>query len=275
MSEKKSVWLTYAGEGNKEQDVDFVAQELIQAGVDVKLDRWNLTAGKRLWEQIGSFIQDPKKSDGWILYATQASLGSEACKEEFAYALDRALNTRGEEFPVISLFPAPADKNLIQAGMKARLYVSTTDPDWKERIVSAVEGGTPSIRKTQVEPYALKIHQRNLKRGYKKITIEVRPRAGTWSPFFAAIPIDEKNQNSPSLAYGPSNRIVFGGILLNSGSVISADGNFWVLFANNEATPTQSYFILCNELPSFLIFGVNGGPPQYTVTLKNNLLQSI
>ncbi len=95
MFQKKSIWITYAWNDNVDGDVDFTAQELIRKGLDVKLDRWNLTAGKRLWGQIESFIQDPSKSDGWLLYATQASLGSQACKEEFAYALDRALHTRG------------------------------------------------------------------------------------------------------------------------------------------------------------------------------------
>lgn len=273
MSEK-SVWLTYAWADNNDRDVDFVAQELIRAGVNVKLDRWNLTAGKRLWEQIESFIQDPEKSDGWILYATQASLGSEACKEEFAYALDRALNTRGEEFPVIGLFPAPVDTNLIPAGIKTRLYVSTTDPDWKERIVSAIEGRTPNVVKTQVEPYSITIHPLNPKRGDRQFAIEIRPRAGTWSPFLAAIPAEEKDRVSPSLSHGPASRIDIGScILFNAGDRLSPDKKFWVMYARNEATPTQSYYIFCKELPSTLIFGVNGGSPQYKVTYQNNLPQ--
>ena len=272
MSEKKSVWLTYAWEDNKDLEVDYVAQELIRAGVDVKLDRWNLTAGKPLWEQIGSFIQDSEKSDGWILYATQASLGSEKCKEEFTYALDRALNTRGEQFPVIGLFPATVDNNLIPAGIKTRLYVSTTDPDWKERIVSAIEERLPNIIKTQIEPYAITIHQRNLKRGYKKLAIEIRPRAGTWSPFFVAVPAEEKDQISPSLSHGPANRIDRGMcILFGTGDQLSSDGKLWVMYASNEATPTQSYFVFCNELPSVIFFGVNGGPPQYKVTLQKDV----
>ena len=96
MCGRRSVWLTYAWEDNTDGDVDFIAQELIGCGLDVKLDRWNLTAGKRLWEQIESFIQDRSESDAWVLYATQASLGSEACKEEFAYALDRSSLSRAE-----------------------------------------------------------------------------------------------------------------------------------------------------------------------------------
>ncbi len=42
-----------------------------------------------------------------------------------------------------------------------------------------------------------------------------------------------------------------------------ADGAWWVKSAGDEATPTQSYFVLCEELPSTLVFGVWNGSPQY------------
>jgi hypothetical protein len=260
----KSIWITYAWDDNKYGDVDFVAQELIRKGLDVKLDRWNLTAGKRLWEQIESHIQDPSKSDGWLLYATQNSLGSEACKEEFAYALDRALHTRGGEFPVMALFPAPVDRELIPASINIRLSVSITDPDWKERILASVEQRQPDITKPEIEPYDLTIHSLSDER----YAIEVRPRAGTWAPFIAGIPINEKDSVSPRLHHGAFKRPPIGSfttILYASRTGTSADNKFWIMSAANEATPTQSYYIICNELPSLLIFGVEGGQPQYQV----------
>jgi len=214
-----SVWITYAWEDNKYGDVDFTAQELIRAGLDVKLDRWNLNAGKRLWEQIEAFIQDPSKSNGWLLYATQASLGSEKCKEEFSWALDRALEKRGGDFPIIALFPASVDDKLIPAGIKTRLFVSTTDPDWKERIVAAIEGRQASITKLRIEPYSLTVHEKG-----EEHVIEVRPRAGTWSPFLAAIPIVEKEAVSPRLMHGSTNRIPTSGILMSFGEGPSNDG---------------------------------------------------
>jgi hypothetical protein len=268
VSQTKSVWITYAWDDNKDGDVDFVAQELIRKGLDVKLDRWNLTAGKRLWEQIESFIQDPSKSDSWLLYATQTSLGNERCREEFAYALDRALNIRGSEFPIIALFPSTVDTSLIPAGIKTRLFVSITDPDWKERIVASVEKRQPSITKPEMKPYELTIH--NLSDG--QYAIEVRPRAGTWVPFIMGIPVNEKDRVSPRLHYGASKRPpvgTFATVLLGpTGESVSSDGRLWLLFAANEATPTQSYYISCKELPTLLIFGVDGGQPQYQVSLQ-------
>ena len=51
-----TVWITYAWADNERHDIDFIAQELQRAGATVKLDRGNLSAGKRLWEQIDIFV---------------------------------------------------------------------------------------------------------------------------------------------------------------------------------------------------------------------------
>lgn len=113
-----TVWITYVWADNEHGDVDFMAQELERAGITVKLDRWNLDAGRRLWEQIECFICKPEQSDAWLLIASNNSLASEPCKEEFAYALDRALRSRGEAFPVIALFLTHTDPSLIPAGIR-------------------------------------------------------------------------------------------------------------------------------------------------------------
>jgi len=92
-----------------------------------------------LTEGPEAVTQSPDQCDAWLLHAMQSSLGSEACREEYAYALDRAWKSRGAAFPVIALFPATVDEALIPAGIRIRLHVSLRDPDWKERIVAAAE----------------------------------------------------------------------------------------------------------------------------------------
>src|SRR5439155_15151277 len=141
---------------------------------------------------IAEFIQSPAQCDAWLLIATQASLGSEACREEYAYALDRALNSRGTTFPVIALFPATVDQSLIPAGIRTRLYVSLKDLDWKERIIAAAENRDANLHRPTVAPYHLIVHQQPTPSTGS--VIEVRPRAGSWSPFLAAIPLAEKNR---------------------------------------------------------------------------------
>jgi hypothetical protein len=253
-----TILITYAWDDNKQCDVDFVAQELCRIGAEVKLDSWNIRAGRRLWEQVERFIQEEKESDAWLIYATQNSLGSQACKEEFSYALDRAFKTRGKNFPIIVISPGPVDNSLIPSGSRTRLYVSLANLEWKERVKAAAEGRSPSLARPRLEPFTIQIHRDNS-------AIEVRPREGTWSPFFAAIPLSEKDLVQPHIMHGPRGQFPQGDALLNTGEAPSSNDVWWVMFAQNEATPTQSYYIHYNELPSRLAFGVNGGQPQFIV----------
>lgn len=260
------IWITYAWDDNEQGDVDFIAQELQRSGVEVKLDRWNIAAGQRLWTQIENFICLEKQSDAWLLVATSNSLLSESCKEEYAYALNRALSARGNEFPVIALFLGPADQNLIPAGIKTRLYLSITDPDWKERIVASAEGRPHQVGLADVQPYHLKIH--TALGGNKPFAIEVRPRAGVWAPFIAGIPLEEKERVDPNIMIGPRDLPTNSGMLVNCGECPSPDGKMWVMIAGNQATPTESYYVWCSSLPTTLIFGVDGRAPQFTVNLE-------
>ncbi len=257
----KTIWLTYAWADNSQSDVDFVAQELQRSGLVVKLDRWNIVAGRRLWDQLAEFIANPSQSDAWLLYATPNSLGSEACKEEFAYALDRALNCRGQAYPVIGLFPSSINQSLIPPGIRTRLYVSLSDPQWKERIVLAAEGRSLESTQGNIPPYFALVHT-NHSGGF---SIEVRPRAGSWVPFIFAIPENERSAVQPSIMHGPANRVTTDGMLIRPGE--GSNAGWFVLSAGNEATPTMSYYLHCKKLPSKFVFGVDGNASQqYTVT---------
>lgn len=251
-----TAWLTYSWKDNNDNDVDFIVQEIRKVGIDVKLDRWNIQAGVRLWDQISNFISNPSESDGWIMYATSNSLGSEPCKEEFSYALQRALSERGSTFPIIGLFPSHINNDLIPPSIKNRLYISLSDPDWKERIKASIERKTPTINLPNIDPFYYKVHNHYLN-GKNLYVIEVRPRAGSWSPFIAAIPIEEKNDTNPYIQHGPSGIIQDGGVLHNYGFSNSHDGKMWLMYASDEATITQSYYIFCQKLPSMIIFGEN------------------
>lgn len=250
-----TVWLTYSWDDNNDGDVDFAAQELIRAGVQVKLDRWNLGAGKRLWEQIAYFIQETNECAAWMIYATQHSLSSEPCREELAYALERALKTRGEAFPVIALFPTVVDADLVPPSLSTRLCVSLTDPDWKERIKAAAEHRSPSIKADLIAPYSITYHRTSTEH-----LIEMRPRAGTWSRFFVAIPPHEKDEVEPYLTFGSSGRIPSAAIMNGPKNGLSDDEKWWVMAARNQATPVESYFLQCKRLPSEIWFGEIDGP---------------
>ena len=93
--------------------------------------------------------------------------------------------------------------------------------------------------------------------------IEINPNVGTWSPFIVAIPADEMKLINPSIMYGPAKTVPAPGVIEGSRSNLSRDSKWWLLSAADKATPTQSYYIFCKKLPSTIIFGVNGGKPQY------------
>ena len=260
-----TIWITYAWADNKHGDIDFIAQELGSAGLTAKLDRWNIGAGNQLWDQIADFISKPDESDAWLLVATQTSLQSQPCKEEYAYALDRALRTRGDRFAVVALFPGPIDNELIPAGIRTRLYVSLTDADWKERIKAAAEGRAPSISRPTVEPYALSIH-----RGHSsgKIIVEVRPRAGVWAPVFAAVPFAERETSKPWVIVEPTGVMTGTGMIGPLFEGACGDGAWWGMGVQGQATPIQSLYVWLPQLPTQLRFGAINKGVEFAVSLS-------
>ena len=253
-----SLWITYAWADNEQQDVDFLTQELGRAGLTIKLDRWNLTAGRRLWDQIDQFITSPEQSDGWAIYATQNSLGSEPCREELAYAVKRALESRNAAYPVIALFPGPVDTTILPASLSTRLCVSTTDPDWKERIVAAVEGRGPAVARSEVLPFVAKAHPAPFP--YKHV-FEFRPRAGVWNPFIFAIPAEEKDRIGMAVRSGPPQRLPpIEGLVMERGEGITPDGKWYFSLGYEPATPAHSYYAFVREMPTVFGFGQEGTP---------------
>lgn len=261
------LWITYSWADNSGRDVDFIAQELVANGIGVKLDRWNIEAGKRLWDQIANFITDTHQSDAWMIYATANSLSSEACREELAYALDRALKERGEHFPIIALFPSTVEDNLIPASIRVRLHISLSDPSWKERVKAAAEGRAPNIGLPAVNAYEYQVHQPDplaAAAGYTAV-VEMRPRAGTWFRFFAAVPANEQREVQMALRSGPKYRVPGLAAAIMGGSGLSPDGQWHAESHHEEASPARSYYAYLKKFPSRLLFGVDGGQPQYTL----------
>ena len=98
----KPLWITYAWSDNDDGDFDHLLNQLTVAGIDALYDKIALIPGQRLWEQIASRITEGNLS-GWACLLTPNSLSSQPCREELAYALDRALGTQDQNFPLIGL----------------------------------------------------------------------------------------------------------------------------------------------------------------------------
>jgi hypothetical protein len=189
---------------------------------------------KRLWEQIADFISNPTRTDAWLIYATRNSLGSERCKEELYYAVDRALAARGDPFPVVALFPSAAEIDLLPPALKIRLNVSLEDPHWIERVVATAEGRQPCVDRPEIGPYSISFH-----RSSSRHFVEIRPRAGVVSRFFIAVPAGEKDAIEPSIIPGPSGLIPSASCIEGPREFRSETegGTWWVMTARNQATP--------------------------------------
>lgn len=263
----KKIWITYSWEDNKGGDVNYLARQLSDSGLTVRLDKWEIKAGLRLWDQISKFITDTSECDAWALYATQASLLSEACQEELAYALDRSLRSRDIRFPLIGISPGDIDINLIPPAIRTRLFVNTTDSDWVERIKASVENRELNLPQQSIEPFELIIHKNG-----GGFWIEARPRAGVWGQAMIGIPIENKGHGlittCVSSKYNPPTNIVT--FVLNE--FTSTDGKWRVYVNSEDASPTRSIYISVRELPSRLIFGSLNGP-RYEVEVANSYLE--
>ena len=232
----------------------------VRAGLAIKLDRWNLQAGRRLWEQIEKFITDPGQCNAWIMYATQNSLASEPCREELAYALDRALSTRGVTFPIIALLPSHAEGELLPAAIRTRLSIDLSDPDWKDRIVAAVTNRDLPRGAAELTPYLVRIHPPPA--GYQ-VLLEVRPRAGVWHPFGACVRADERDRVGLLVRDGPRGVVPRPeGGYIGGGAGLSDDQKWYVEKGYLPSTPTHSFFLFCKALPSEIGFGQLGTASQ-------------
>jgi len=254
------LWLTYAWKDNQDQDVDHVVEELNKVGLDVAFDRAHIIPGQRLWPQIDKGISDPT-TDGWAILATENSFSSEPCLEEIAYALDRALRTRGGDFPLIGIFPAPIDRAFIPSAIATRLYVTLQQPNWARLVADGVAKKHPGAT-ASVTPYVARFHDLN-----GTPVLELRPRSGRWYPAVVGVlkggPLVIK-----CIMPGPSGRATLGGIV-NTSSGESLDGLWSYISAHHAIDALNSLYISFEGEPRGpIMFGDQEGQ-LYPLILEN------
>lgn len=241
------LWLTYAWKDNEANDVDHIVSEMSAAGIDVKFDRVQLLAGRRLWQQIDEGIRDPNVA-AWAIYTTEASLRSEPCQEELAYALDRTLRTKGAQFPLIGLFSGSFDSELIPSALATRLCVNLHDNNWVGQVSDALRGASSTVIAPPLS-FGFKLHEADV--GY---VLEVWPRTGTWTPTLAVVQESEADCLR-ALSAGPKgviNTLTF--VECGNGTQNGLHG--WVI--NNPVNSATTAKISLNKLPEWIDFGPQG-----------------
>jgi TIR domain len=243
------LWLTYAWKDNEDDDVDHIVSELRAQGLDVNFDRVHIVPGRRLWAQIDQGIMDPDTS-AWAIYLTENSLRSEPCQEEIAYALDRALRSRGAEFPLIGLFPGAFDRHLIPSAIATRLFVNLRENDWVQQVLNGVSGS----RRTAIDrpkPFGHALHK--VPNGYM---LEVWPRTGHWAPTYSIVS-EAEGHKMKSLTCAPR------GVLDGMRAITCGEGTqngFFGRVINNVVDAVTVAQVFFSELPEWVEFGPASGP---------------
>lgn len=259
----KTLWLTYAWLDNEENDVDFVVSKLQSLGIEVRLDRTRIVAGRRLWQQIDNNIQS-QDLDGFAIYTTKQSLESEPCQEEIVYALDRVLRTKGASFPLIGIFPTPMDRVRIPSAIATRLYVSLKDETWAAQIKNALSG-QPTSKSFDAAPFFYKEHLSP--DGY---VYEMRPRDGVWQPAVIAVPSEQLDQCSMPFVWAkgqPNYRPPFY-VIGDLEEKTDPKGNKWRgYFIDQQADPYQSVYLPTKVKLKRLTFGGSRQDQQYSINV--------
>ncbi|MNT05061.1 hypothetical protein D3C72_1396640 [compost metagenome] len=240
------LWLTYSWEDNKDGDVDYLVSHLQASGFPVSIDRFTLSAGRHIWDQISDAISDPCRCSAWAIYSTKASFLSPACHEEYQIALTRALAARGSNFPIFGLFPETYDSALLPVPLRSRLAVSLSDPEWVERVKAAAEGRGLNIGPAPVDRFHVRVHPS--KNGGS--IIEIRVRAGRLFPITIGVP--EGQRDRIQCWPGPSNYPEHAAIV----SMTEAHGDGMdMTILNHPVTPTDSAYIWLKDMPTFIKIG--------------------
>ena len=250
----KKLWITYAWKDNEDQDLDYIVQELDGKDLEVKFDRKNLIPGQRLWDQIGDQITDPDQCDAWGILLTGNSLRSEPCIEELSYALDRALNTNGGQFPMFALMTDSITSKDLPPSLKVRLCIPLTNNDWINQVEAACYKRPTGFTPRNLSNFVITEHVTD-----KGFCLEMRPRFDRISPVAVVVDLDEKlSGNVFDSMLGPAGIIPTGYAAFNridSETTLTDGTRAWVWGANNETNLTSSYFLFYKSRPRRIWFG--------------------
>jgi hypothetical protein len=253
------LWTTYAWKDNEEGNFDYLMQELNNFGIPTEYDKIAIVPGQRLWTQIADKINSPETT-GWAYLITPNSLASEPCLEELYYALNRALETKSKNFPIIGLVTNGVSFNDVPTALKIRLCVSLTSPNWKEQIKAGLLMQPTKKIDTQQMNFIYNVSQDFNGTGITT-TIEIRPRFNELHFWRIAVPA---TSNILNFGVGPANSKQISGMLEMvvdgfQGQLNGVDCK--VVGAGSKLTPgTSAYIFIDNEVPDFVAFGLASEP---------------
>jgi hypothetical protein len=248
------LWITYAWADNTGKDFDYLTQQLAAAGVEVLYDRVALIPGQHLWAQLGDRICSGELA-GWAYLLTPASLASMPCQEELTYALQRAIETKEEAFPLIGLLHNVSIRDVPPA-LRTRLCVNLASPDWIEEIRAALEQRPPA-RNTPTQTNLIILQHYDYLGNAGMKAIEVRPRFGDLRYWRFAFPMS--GPQPVRFGYGPANGCGTASTMSTviTGETMSENRIPMKVYGAGDAisASTSAYAIFSGETPTSFIFG--------------------
>lgn len=263
---RPKLWITYAWKDNVGGNFDFLIKELEKAGIDTTFDKVALVPGQRLWEQIATRIEEPSLS-GWAILLTKQSIESEACKEELAYALNRALDTKGKGFPLLGLMHQISIEE-VPAALRVRLLIDLREPEWPQLVLAGIRGIAPQKTTPKVSRYRWEIIPNF--RGPGTIAISVRPRFNEIRNWRFIYP---ENAKLIDWGSGPPKPVVSTAVVSNYKRVLKGgdlDGEKVIYVgAGDTLTPGNGCYIVFREpFPKFVGFA-NADEPLGPPSMEN------
>lgn len=252
----KKLWITYAWSDDEEGNVDYIIHELDKYDdIEIKFDKRNLIPGQRLWQQIGGIITDIKECDAWGILLTKNSIRSEACIEELSYALDRAISSNCEGFPIFALLK-DIDITNVPPSLRVRLCIPLENNDFKVQVHSAVYKQPSGYTPKNLSDWIITLRK---DQDTNLLTFEFRPRFDRIIPYSIAVDFEENiNGNVLGANHGPSggmpnawnsfNRV-------NSEAILNDGTKVWIWGAENEINPAISMYLRCKTIPKRLWYG--------------------
>lgn len=263
------LWITYAWKDNDEGDFDYLVHELERNSIPALYDKIALVPGRTLWPQIAEKIEREALS-GWAYLITPNSLASSACQEELVYALQRAIETKGQEFPLIGLLHQVSISD-VPLTLRVRLCVNLANPDWIKEVRAGAAGQPPRREVEERSPYIVKIHSPYLGQP-NTAAVEIRPRFGELTYWRICFPAS--GPRPVSWGSGPANG---GGISVIKNHMMEGQGmkvngiEMDFVGAGNPLSPsTSAYIVFPGTLPDVLFFGLS--KEAFSLEVTGNLL---
>jgi hypothetical protein len=134
-----------------------------------------------------------------------------------------------------------------------------SSPNWVQDVIAGIDNRAPPYRLQNVLPYVVKTHS-----VFGRYLIQVTPRVEHVSPVVVLVDLEqEENGNVEDVFRAPASAIPGSdGITFRRkngrkyGTSTLADGTpVYLWHTEDEATPSQSYWIDCKALPPRIWFG--------------------